>query len=208
MQGKKSSASKKLRNVDAVKQMLDGTHKSQTKKSLGWVPKIDSRRREIGEKWIDEDGRTWEQKDGYRVKHGKLDWLREELYGNKTCPKCNNSMTKRLDKKYFGIYKMCMDCSIEFETQLRVEGKWEDFQKQKIKSNIDSFVKDVAVEKEDLKKTLGKEKLEYVNSDGSLEYWDNPYTSDQIHKAVDEYYEKLKERLYVNNDIEYNIKTG
>jgi len=202
MKGKKDKAASKLQNVKAVKQMLDGTHKSQTKNTVGWSPVQDTAKREIGEKWIDDDGRTWEQKDGYRVKHGKLDFLREELYGTKICPSCNKPMKKRLDKKYYLMYEKCMDCSIAFETKLRVEGKWEEFQKNKIKANIDSFIKDVTVEKEEVKEALSKEKLEYVNSDGSLEYWDNPYKPEQVVQAIDEYYQKLKERLYVKNNID------
>ena len=32
--------SKKLQNTKAVKQLLDGTHSTQTKKTINWTPKV------------------------------------------------------------------------------------------------------------------------------------------------------------------------
>ena len=77
--------SNKLKNVKAVKEMLDGKHKTQTKKTVSFADKV-IERREVGETWTDDKGQKWEQRNGYKVKVGKLSKLREEL---KSFPNCN-----------------------------------------------------------------------------------------------------------------------
>ena len=42
--------SNKLKNVKAVKEMLDGKHKTQTKKTVSFADKV-IERREVGETW-------------------------------------------------------------------------------------------------------------------------------------------------------------
>ena len=77
--------SKKLKNIKAVNEMLLGEHKTQTKKSISFEGKKFVKK-EVGETWIDDDGQSWEQKNGYRVKVGKFAKLREDL---KAFPNCN-----------------------------------------------------------------------------------------------------------------------
>ena len=48
--------SKKLQNTKAVKQLLDGTHKTQTRKSVSFSDSSKSnKRRSIGETWIEKN---------------------------------------------------------------------------------------------------------------------------------------------------------
>jgi hypothetical protein len=47
--------SKKLKNIKAVSEMIEGNHKTQTKKTISFDKKEVVRRR-IGEKWIDDNG--------------------------------------------------------------------------------------------------------------------------------------------------------
>ena len=48
----------KLQNVNAVKQMLDGTHKMQTKKSFGFSQSQSNIKREVGDTWTEKDPKT------------------------------------------------------------------------------------------------------------------------------------------------------
>ena len=79
--------SKKLKNVKAVSEMIAGTHKSQTKKTIGFSEVKSFIKREVGETWVDEDGNSWEQKKGYKVKLGKLSELRNDLNSFPNCDK-------------------------------------------------------------------------------------------------------------------------
>ena len=57
---------KKLQNIKAINQMLSGTHRSQNKTTVGYQSKEEDRN--IGDKWIDNNGIQWEQKNGVRSK--------------------------------------------------------------------------------------------------------------------------------------------
>lgn len=189
-------ANRKLRNVEAVKQMLDGTHHTQTKKVYGWNGSVKEKIRKVGEVWIDEQGKRCEQKEGYITRESQnaevFNQLRNELYDEKTCPKCGKLMTKRLDKKYFLWHQKCMDCVIEFETRLRIQGKFEEYEKQRIKNNIDSFLNDATKEKEFIKDALCKD-YEIVLENGDIEKWTGAKIAPEL---VESEFIKFKERLY------------
>ena len=58
----------KLRNIEAIRKMLDGTHRMQTKKSFGYEKQNVTRN--VGDVWTDENGTEWEQKEGYKINGG------------------------------------------------------------------------------------------------------------------------------------------
>ena len=83
---------KKLQNIKAIKQMLEGSHKSQTKIQVGGpIPKTQVKRK-VGDTWTETDPLTgttseWEQKEGFRVKGGKFQEIRDYLDSFPNCPK-------------------------------------------------------------------------------------------------------------------------
>ena len=58
------------------------------------------------------------------------------------CKECNKVMNKRLDDKMWRLYGHCFDCQIKIENKLRIEGKYEEWEKEKIKQNKIAFIKD------------------------------------------------------------------
>ena len=58
------------------------------------------------------------------------------------CKECNNVMKKGLDDKMWRLYGHCFDCQIKIENKLRIEGKYEEWEKEKIKQNKIAFIKD------------------------------------------------------------------
>ena len=67
------------------------------------------------------------------LKEAKIPWF---------CPECNKVMNKRLDDKMYRLYRHCFDCQIKFETKLRVEGKYEEWEEQKVLNNQLSYIRD------------------------------------------------------------------
>ena len=56
------------------------------------------------------------------------------------CPKCNKVMKHRNDDKMYRLNGQCFDCQIKFEHQLRLEGKfeeWEEKIQKHIRGNLD-----------------------------------------------------------------------
>ena len=58
------------------------------------------------------------------------------------CKECNKVMKKRLDDKMWRLYGHCFDCQIKIENKLRIEGKYEEWEKEKIKQNKIAFIKE------------------------------------------------------------------
>ena len=183
--------SKKLKNVKAVREMIAGTHKSQTKTNVSFGEKKTFVKRKVGEQWTDDDGTLWEQKKGYKVKLGKLSELRQNLNKFPNCKKeiCTCTNPKRNDIKMKTIHGMCFDCVIEMEHKLKIEGKYEEYEREKILANMKSWLKGAEVEKEALKTAL---KAKFVNEDGSIEEW-NEMSWDEVEKKIDNEFRLFKE---------------
>ena len=183
--------SKKLKNVKAVREMIAGTHKSQTKTNVSFGEKKTFVKRKVGEQWTDDDGTLWEQKKGYKVKLGKLSKLREELTKFPKCKKdiCTCTSPKRNDIYMKGIHGMCFDCVIEMEHQMRIDGTYEEYERKKIYANMTSWLKKAEIEKEALKTAL---KAKFVNEDGSIEEW-NEMSWEDVEKKIDNEFRLFKE---------------
>jgi len=59
------------------------------------------------------------------------------------CPRCNKTMKKKLDNKFWRIQGVCFDCIIDMENDLRINGKYESYEKRKMLENRLSWVKDM-----------------------------------------------------------------
>ena len=184
--------SKKLKNVKAVKEMIAGTHKSQTKTNVSFGETKEVIRREVGDQWTDDDGNIWEQRKGYKVKLGKLSKLRDELTKFPNCKKdiCTCTNPKRNDIKMKTIHGMCFDCVIEMEHQHKLDGTFEEYEREKIHANMKSWLGKAEIEKEALKTAL---KARFVNEDGSIEEW-NDMSWEQVEEKIDNEF-----RLFKNN---------
>lgn len=180
----------KLKNIKAVQEMLGGEHKTQTKKTVSFDKK-EVLRREVGDTWTDDKGQKWEQRNGYKVKVGKLSELREEL---KKFPNCKDGCESYLDPgqadlKMKAIHGMCLNCVVSMEHELQLKGEYKEYERKKLLSNAEAWLKQAEVEKEILKKTL---KASFVNEDGSIEEWGGEMTEEELIQKIDEGFEKFK----------------
>lgn len=182
--------SKKLQNVKAIKEMLAGTHKTQTKTTIGFETK-DYVRREIGDQWTDEFGNQWEQKKGYKVKLGKLSEVRKKISQFPNCQKevCTCTTPSQADKKMMAYHGMCLECVTDMETTLKLEGKFEEYERNKILQNAKAWLKQAEIEKEILKSAL---KAQYILEDGRVEEWEGGMSSEELEAKIDAEFEKFK----------------
>jgi hypothetical protein len=186
----------KLKNIEAIKQMLQGTHKFQTKTTVTFSDVKPLEEHIVGDVWTDSDGNEWEQKNGYKIKRGKLDELRQELDTFTKCPKdiCTCIEPSRADLKMKSIHNMCLDCVIEMEHNLRLDGKYEEYEKDKMKQNVIAWLKDTNREVEELKVAMRKAP-EFVFTDGRVDKWKNTYDPDIMEQNIDTQYKNLKQQL-------------
>ena len=185
----------KLKNIKAVKEMLSGEHKTQTKKTISFNGKV-VERRNVGEIWTDDKGQKWEQRKGYKVKVGKLSELRKELRDFPNCNResssCNCTEPGTADLKMKAIHGMCLNCVVEMEHKLRLEGKYEEYERKKLLANAEAWLKQAELEKEVLKTTL---KASFVNEDGSIEEWAEGMSEEELVEKIDKDFETFRENF-------------
>jgi len=209
-----SNANSKLRNLDAVKSMIRGDHKSQSKTTVSFHGvKEQQADRQVGDVWVDNDGNTWEQFKGYKVQKGKLDSLREELNSYPNCRKeiCTCGTPSQLDKKMRSIHGMCFDCVVDMEHELRLDGKYEEYERAKMRQNAMAWLKDSEQEVEDLKIAVVKAP-EIVNVDGTISKWEIQYDPEKLVASIDEQFKNLKMQIFtaysITEDDYVNFKTN
>ena len=190
----------KIDGLKDIKKLLDGSHDSQTKIQLGYdgeKAKI-APAREDGEKWFDEQGNEWEQKDGYSLKLGKK-WQQELHEYLNTFPKCQKEtctciMPKKLDEKMRRIHGMCLDCVVSMEHKLRIEGKWEEYEKTKLKENAMAWLNEAESDKNRIVDELTK--LEFTKNEfGDIEKWDTRLNKEELLLKIESEFDEFRKNF-------------
>ena len=68
------------------------------------------------------------------MKEARMPWF---------CPECKKTMKIKLDDKMWRLYGHCFDCQIKIETKMRAAGNYEEWEKNRIRENKKSYVKDM-----------------------------------------------------------------
>ena len=82
---------------------------------------------------------------GGKTRKSELTDIMAEVRVPLFCPKCKKTMKKKLDNKFWYLYKHCFDCQIDFENKLRLEGKYKEWETKKVKKNQRAWVDDMIV---------------------------------------------------------------
>ena len=136
------------------------------------------------------------KKEATGDKVSKMTEIMQEARMPLFCPKCKKVMKKRLDDKMWNIYNHCFDCQLKFENKLRIEGKYEDWEKKKVRANKISFIKEQiqAIEEwRDMKAPEWYNNVGVNTPELEKEQWDVDTT--QIQLMADEALEKFNETL-------------
>jgi len=197
--------SNKLQNIKAVKELLIGTHKSQTRKTSGFTKIKEDTKHNVGDVWTEIDPKTgtvWriEQKNGYRtriVDNSILQKIRDIMSVPDKCPCCDKQMRdeeKHLNFKMYFTHKKCFTCVIKEETAIRAKGKdaWEEYSRARMLANAEAWLKDADREVDALRDAL---KLQFVqDADGTLENWDQK----AFFEKFDSDYKRTRENILNN----------
>lgn len=177
------------KDVTRMRNLVKGKTGAKVGSSIGYSKKQEFHKE--GDVW-EEDGRTWTIQDGIKQNITKHDKAKQAHLMPLLCPNCNTLMKNRNDKSFYKIHKMCFECVVIFESKLKREGKWEEYQQNIKNKEIDGMIEDF--------KTFMNAKLEesskgFVSEDGDVERWigkvDKEKAQEHIKEAV-EYLEALK----------------
>jgi hypothetical protein len=178
------------KDVQRLRNLVQGKYGEKTHSSVGFS-KADDFHAE-GDIW-ESDGRTWTIKEGIKQNITKLDKAKKAHTMPLFCPKCKKVMKNRYDKTYYNLHKICFNCVIDYEHELKKEGKWEEYQLGIKNNELDNRIKEF--------KLWVQEKLEesnnsFISEDGDMEKWVGKIDKDKVKqyvKEVEEYLTSLKQ---------------
>ena len=129
--------------------MLKGEYGGKVQ--VGYEPKSNSTRKE-GEEWVDPRGRRWTIKDGKRKQITKTDGI-----GWKHCHDCEKIILKTIDEQTYNRMGRCYHCQIDFEVDLKADGKWKDWVIEQEKVRWESFLGELEESRSELDGVFNKD---------------------------------------------------
>jgi hypothetical protein len=91
------------------------------------------------------------------------------------------------------------------EHKLRIQNKWEDYEKSKMKENAIAWLKEAEKDKNLIAEELSK--LQFANEFGDVENWETGKTKEDFIKQIEEEFQKFRED-FINKlestDVEKN----
>lgn len=138
---------------------------------FGWRGEPEPTRQE-GDVWEDSSGKKWTIKNGVRQSVTKLDTAKTPYW----CPRCTKPLNHRFDVKFWRIRGYCMDCVIKDETELRRQGKWEEYERKVLLRNYIAEVQDKISELQSYHDEISKPEFLIMNENEKtvlmMEQWE------------------------------------
>jgi len=155
----------KHRDVERLRNLVQGKYGEKTTMGTGYTKAKEFHSE--GDIW-EEDSRTWTIKNGIKQNITKLDSAKQGVIVPLFCPKCSTAMKPHRDKQWFVINGHCFNCQVDYEFQLRKEGKFEEMQQQVTNDHVDGVTKDFEIWFDEMINT----KESFVTEAGDVEKWD------------------------------------
>ena len=178
------------RAVNRARNIISKNFTARTMVGSGYEKKRE--KHSEGDIW-EEDGRTWTIKNGVKQNVTKLDSAKKLAQVPLVCPKCSGSMKHHLSQKMWKIHKMCFDCVIDMEADLRRAGLYQEYERNMMQGNMEAW----AAGLEQWMQDQLTESITFVTEDGTAEDWNNNSATQKqaLMKGVGEYLKHLKKHM-------------
>ena len=174
------------KDVQRARNLITGNTGARTTEGIGYTKKYEHHKE--GDVW-EENGRKWTIKNGLKQNITKMDKFKKLGKMPLFCPECNTLMKKNLDKKVFPAYQKCFDCVVDYEAELKKQGKSEEYfnglRNQHVQSAIDGY-------KEFMKDQIKQSNAEYVTEAGDVESWKGGKSKEELERELQEGIEFLE----------------
>ena len=127
-----------MSNIEKIQKMVKGIYNRPIQ--VGYTGKT---LREEGEEWEDHNGRKWKIQNGQRKQITKV-----PARGIDKCSDCEKMILKDIDQDTYNRMNRCYHCQINFEVDLKAEGKWEDWVKEMEEKRWETILKEYESEME------------------------------------------------------------
>jgi hypothetical protein len=180
------------RDVQRMHNIITKDYTAKTTTQIGYS-KAQINHKE-GDVW-EEAGKKWTIKNGIKQTVTRLDKLKEYIHLPLSCPNCGNAMKNHtLNKKMWSIHKMCFDCVVIMETELKRTGQFEEYARSLTTRGVKAYIKDL--ENIILEIALEETNEGFVTEAGDIEKWAGKGIDKQkITTEIQEYIQKLKEHI-------------
>jgi len=173
------------RDVTRMRNILTGQTGDKTQIQTGWEKNQEKHKE--GDVW-EENGKKWTIQKGIKQTVTKLDDIKKLVVLPLICPNCGGLMkVNEYNKKMWAIHQKCFDCVIKMESEIKRQGKWDEYC-----SNVMNSSKNA--ELHDLEQALDQwvnESDTFVSEMGEVEKWGGGDKT-AIYKQVKEEITKLK----------------
>ena len=213
---KRKSFDEKTKGMHKSRKLIIDTvfgREDNTQRVFGYDGEV-KEKREVGDRWTDNDGKEWEQKEGFVSSVTQMDDVREFLQKMNTCHgvDCKTDKYSYPDKKLIRKTGLCILCLAKQERKLQEDGTYAFYEDYKITLNKLGFVRDTKAQYEEA--LLGiKQQIEQVTEDGRVEKWtwdiDIEKVKTDLKKDIDGAYEAIellieRKRLLEEKLVELN----
>ena len=140
---------------------------------VGYTADSDFTSRKEGEIWTDSKGKKWIKKNGFKKAINNINATVIDAT-KQVCKDCKMEIKwgNRYDQVFFNKTGRCQECVAKFESKLRLEGTFEDYEKKKVFQNQLSISKDLKTKiEESLSFVESNKKISFPNGDGTLDEW-------------------------------------
>lgn len=160
--------------VQRMRNLVSGNYGEASGHVIGNI--IEDKDRKEGDVWIEND-KTWEIKNGVRRNITKLDKIKEIYKIPMFCPECKSPMNKRNDKSFYPIHKKCFNCVVKMESQIKRDGKWEEYERDIHNSEIDNQIRLFNLH---LDEGLSESNKGFISEDGKMEHWSGSVNKEKV----------------------------
>jgi len=180
----------KSRDVNRARNLISKDYSAKTVDGIGYS-KAQVAYKE-GDVW-EENGRTWTIKNGIRQNITKLDAAKKAMQIPLACPKCGGPMNYHLSQKMYKIHKMCFNCVIDYEAQLKRAGLYDAYEKAMIQGSLRAFMRDV----EQFVLDSISDVDTFVTEQGDIENWNSNkhHTDTKLTQDLKEFLQHVKKHL-------------
>lgn len=176
------------RDVTRLRNLYSGKYGDATMTQVGYQKK------EVehveGDVW-EEDGKKWTIKGGIKQTYTQLDGIKKLVSTPMLCPSCGNRMKDRLDKQMYQTQGKCFSCVQSFETQLKIDGKYDAYAKDIMYRNASTFVEEAREYIEEIEKQTHS----YYTETGQKEDWSGPDVNKQAVEKMKGELTELKDKI-------------
>lgn len=197
---KRTSWDQKNKHIHKSRKKIIDTvfgREDNTQRVFGYEKVEDTTKREVGDRWVDSDGKEWEQREGYKSAVSTFDDVREYLKKLSTCKSedCKTQTYSPADKKMIVRAGFCVDCNQKYEQKLKDDGTYPFYEDYKITCNKLGYLRDYKQQCEDNLKYISKD-FQMVYENGHVENWkwdiDINKVKQDLKNDIDNSYEALE----------------